>query len=88
MRHYRRHRRRHRRHYHAKVQRPIVATKHYTRVVCRQVKAIIPYATQYPGAWEGTSVLSWQQPEGLFTGAYYGFNFTGSEFFAHYKNYE
>lgn len=80
---YRRYRRRHH------IPRPLVTTKHFTRITARQVLAIEPSSQQLvAGEWEATVALAWQQPEGLFGSAYNGFNFGGSEFLAHYKEYE
>jgi len=85
--HHTHHKRRHYRHH---IQRPLVATKHYVRITARQVLAVAP-ATNVgpgPGEWSTTVAVAWQQPVGLFGSTYYGFNFSGSEFLAQYKQYE
>lgn len=87
--HYKRHHahgRRYRRHRKHHIGRPLVSNKYYTKIVCRTIQSITSDIA-VAGEWYNTSAISWQQPTGLIAQTE-GFNFVGSEWFAHYKDYE
>lgn len=79
------HRRRHRRHHKHHIQRPLVTTKQYCRITCREVNTVIGLSVQ--GDWDASFGISWQQPRGI-VNAVYGFNAPTSQFLKEYKNWE
>lgn len=81
------HRRRHRRHHKYHIHGPLVSSKQYCRVTCRQTLAVSGKVPSNGGFWKEAAGFAWQQPEGITTNTY-GFNFTGSQFLRERTNWE